>query len=217
MCAVYERTIAADAEVEIDVRKSRFICSLRRVPTEHEARAVIGLVRKRHWDANHHCTAWRIGRGGHLQRSNDDGEPAGTAGTPMLEVLAHRGLTDTLAIVIRYFGGVKLGAGGLIRAYGAAVSAAVDAAGIVERRPLHVFNVAIAHTDSGRVEHALRSSGFALASVTYNADDVVFTVRLEPEQREPYLRWLAETSSGRAEPHESGVEYVDVPLVSAKT
>lgn len=214
MCPEYERTIRGKSVVEIEVRKSRFICSMVRASNEQEARGAIDDVRKRHWDAHHHCTAWRIGVGGRLQRSSDDGEPAGTAGTPMLEVLIHRNVTDTLAIVTRYFGGTKLGAGGLIRAYGSAVSAAVDAAGIVERRPLHVIQVAIAHTDAGRIENALRSSGFALTEVTYNADDVAFTVHVEPSQREPFHRWLAETSSGRAEPFESGVEFVEVPVRS---
>lgn len=210
MCPEYEQTIRGNAVVEIEVRKSRFICSLVRVSNEQEARGAIDDVRKRHWDAHHHCTAWRIGVGGRLQRSSDDGEPAGMAGTPMLEVLIHRNVTDTLAIVTRYFGGTKLGAGGLIRAYGSAVSAAVDAAGIVERRPLHVIEVAIAHTDAGRIENALRSSRFALTEVTYNVDDVTFTVHVEPDQREPFRAWLAETSSGRADPHESGVEFVEV-------
>ncbi|MDQ3657233.1 MAG: YigZ family protein, partial [Chloroflexota bacterium] len=111
MCAGYERTIRGDAVAEIEVRKSRFICSLVRVSNEQDARGAIDDVRKRHWDAHHHCTAWQIGVGGRLQRSSDDGEPAGTAGTPMLEVLIQRDVTDTLAVVTRYFGGAKLGAG----------------------------------------------------------------------------------------------------------
>ncbi|MEJ7900883.1 MAG: YigZ family protein [Thermomicrobiales bacterium] len=212
MGPAYERTIAVDSVIEIEVRKSRFMCSLVRVGNEQDARIAIDAVRRRHWDANHHCTAWRIGAGGRLQRSNDDGEPAGTAGTPMLEVLHHRDLTDTLAIVTRYFGGTKLGAGGLIRAYGSAVSVAVNAAGVVDRRPRHVIQVAIGHSDSGRIENALRSSPFSLTEVTYNADDVTFTLNVEPEERVPLERWLAEASSGRADLHETGVEFVEVPV-----
>jgi uncharacterized YigZ family protein len=112
------RTIAVDAQIELEVRKSRFIGHAFRVEDEEAARATIQGLRKRYWDANHNCTAWRIGRDGRVQRSNDDGEPAGTAGTPMLEVLNQRHLTDVLVVVTRYFGGTKLGAGGLIRAYG---------------------------------------------------------------------------------------------------
>lgn len=212
MCSRFERTIASDIETETDVRKSRFMCSLVRVPAEPDARIAIDAERKRHWDANHHCTAWRIGQGGRLQRSNDDGEPAGTAGTPMLDVLVHRDITDTLAIVTRYFEGIKLGAGGLIRAYGSAVSAAVEAARIVERRPLHVIEVAIGHTESGRIENALRSSTFTLTGVTYNADNVTFMVNVEPEEREPLKRWLAEASSGRADPRETDLGFVEVPV-----
>ncbi|MBA3275570.1 MAG: YigZ family protein [Chloroflexia bacterium] len=212
MPSEYERTIAVDAEVEIEVRKSRFLCSLARVATECEARARIDDVRKRYWDANHHCTAWRIGAGGRLQRSSDDGEPAGTAGIPILDVLIHRGLSDTVAIVTRYFGGTKLGAGGLFRAYGSAVSTAIERAGIVERRPLHMIETAIAHADAGRVEHALRASGFSLSSVTYNAENVMIAVQVSPDQREPYRAWLGEVTAGSADPHDAGVEYVDVPL-----
>lgn len=214
MCSEHERTIRGNAVVEIEVRKSRFICSLIRVSNEQEARGAIDNVRKRHWDAHHHCTAWRIGVGGRLQRSSDDWEPAGTAGTPMLEVLTHRNVTDTLAVVARYFGGTKLGAGGLIRAYGSAVSAAVDAAGIVERRPLHVIQVAIAHTDAGRIENALRNFGFALTEVTYNGNDVTFTLHVEPARRQLFDTWVAAMCSGRAEPRESGVEFVEVPVRS---
>src|SRR3954453_14347581 len=123
----YPRTIAASDANEIVIKKSRFICTLARVSTEDEARAAIEDVRKRYWDANHNCSAYRVGPGGQLQRTSDDGEPAGTAGAPMLAVLTRRDLTDTVAVVTRYFGGVLLGTGGLIRAYGQAVSAAVDA------------------------------------------------------------------------------------------
>ncbi len=208
----YERTIAADDEFEIEVRKSRFICSLARVATEIDARVRIDETRKRYWDANHHRAAWRIGAGGRLQRSSDDGEPAGTAGIPMLDVLNHRNLTDTVAIVSRYFGGTKLGAGGLIRAYGSAVSTAIEQTGIVERRPLHTIEATISHADSGRVEHALRASGFSLSAVTYNAEDVTIAAQVAPEQREPYRAWLGEVTAGSAAPRDTGVEFVDVPL-----
>src|SRR5688572_26715041 len=132
----HPRTIAAPGVHEIAIKKSRFIATLTRAATEDEARAAIDEVRRRYWDAGHNCSAYRVGPGGQYQRTSDDGEPAGTAGSPMLSVLARRDLTDTVAVVTRYFGGVMLGAGGLIRAYGQAVSAAVDAIGVVERRPL---------------------------------------------------------------------------------
>ncbi|MGN6485681.1 MAG: IMPACT family protein, partial [Thermomicrobiales bacterium] len=107
------RTIAHDGEHEIEIKRSRFIGSLARVTSEEEARAFIAARRKTHWEANHNCSAWIIGERGQLQRSNDDGEPSGTAGVPMLSVLQRNGLTDVVAVVTRYFGGTLLGAGGL--------------------------------------------------------------------------------------------------------
>jgi uncharacterized YigZ family protein len=208
----FERTIARDTEIESEIRKSRFICTLRRVTSEADARAAIDAVRTRYWNASHHCTAWRIGPGGRLQRSNDDGEPAGTAGTPMLEVLSRRELTDTLAIVTRYYGGTNLGTGGLIRAYGGTVSAAVARSGIVERRPVHLLTAGIAHGDSGRIEHALRAAGFDLADVSYNADDVQMTVHLDPDTVAHYRAWLAELTSGRADAIESGRQLAEVTV-----
>ncbi len=208
----FERTIARNGDHEIVIKKSRFICTMTRVASEGDAREIIELTRKKSWDANHHCTAWRMGKGGRLQRSNDDGEPSGTAGVPMLEVLVKRDLTDVLAIVTRFFGGTKLGAGGLIRAYGGAVSATVDVLGIVERRPLHMVDVAIPHADSGRVENALRFSGYDLAGVTYNASDVSFRVHLGPDQLDRYRAYIAELTNGRAIAHDDGVMFVEVAL-----
>jgi len=207
-----ERTIRRNGEHEIDIRKSRFICTLVRVRSEGEARAAIEVARKRFWDANHNCTAWRIGPGGASQRSSDDGEPSGTAGVPMLETLRQRDLTDVLAIVTRYFGGTKLGAGGLIRAYGSAVSEAIDAVGIVERRPFHIVAVDVPHAEAGRFEHALRASVYALQEVAYNASEVTFTLRLAPADLDPCAAWLAETTAGQAVMVELGVEFAEVAI-----
>jgi uncharacterized YigZ family protein len=207
------RMIARDGQHEIDIRKSRFICSLFRVTSEEEARARIEETRKRYWDANHNCTAWIIGPGQRLQRSSDDGEPSGTAGIPMLEVLRRRELTDTLAIVTRYFGGIMLGAGGLIRAYGQAVSATIDAIGVVERKPLAVRTVTATYDDAGRIEHAIRASDFPLADVRYG-QDVTFELVLEPDQSEPFTRWLAELTNGSVEPKDSGTRFVEVPAAT---
>jgi uncharacterized YigZ family protein len=205
----FPRTIAADASVEVVIKKSRFICTLRRVATEEEARAAIEEVRKRHWDANHNCSAYRIGPGGRFQRTSDDGEPAGTAGTPMLAVLTKRDLTDVVAIVTRYFGGVLLGAGGLIRAYGGAVSDAVDAAGVVERRPLARVLVEADYTEAGRLENALRASVFPLAEVSHGAM-VTFEVPLDDADVPGFERWLAETTNGRCEALVAGHTEIEV-------
>lgn len=204
-----ERSIAGDGSNEIEIRKSRFMCSLRRVCSEDEAQAAIEATRTSFRDADHHCTAWRIGAGGRIRRSSDDGEPSGSAGAPMLEVLNRRNLTDLVAIVTRYFGGTKLGAGGLIRAYGAAVSAAIDHVGIVERRPFHVVTVAVSHEEAGRIEHALRAAGQPLLDVAYNASDVAFTLHVESDQLEPFEAMIAEQTAGRAEVQYTGMVFVE--------
>jgi uncharacterized YigZ family protein len=204
------RMIARDGQHEIEIKKSRFISSLFRVTSEEDARERIEEARKRYWDANHNCTAWAIGPGQRLQRSSDDGEPSGTAGTPMLEVLRRRELTDTLAIVTRYFGGTMLGAGGLIRAYGGAVSAAIDEIGVVERKPLSVRTLVASYDDAGRIENAIRASDYPLSDVQYSTD-VMFELVMEPERVDGFAHWIGELTNGGISPVDGGTRYVEVP------
>lgn len=205
--------IARNGQHEIEIKKSRFICSLFRVASEEEARAQIEATRKRYWDANHNCTAWAIGPDQRSQRSSDDGEPSGTAGIPMLEVLRRREITDTLAIVTRYFGGTMLGAGGLIRAYGGAVSAAVDAIGVVERKPLAVQTLVATYDDAGRIENAIRASEFPLSDVAYG-NDVRLELVMEPDQVESFSHWIGELTNGAFEPVDGGTRYAEVPTTA---
>jgi len=123
-------TIKEDGQSEIEIKKSRFICSLKRIKTEEEAKDFIQALKKEHWKANHNCSAFVLGEKNDIQRSSDDGEPSGTAGVPMLEVLKKNELINVVAVVTRYFGGTKLGAGGLIRAYSSAVSHALNEIGM---------------------------------------------------------------------------------------
>lgn len=212
MTAPY-RMIATTGEhrVEIEVKRSRFIATVARVATEAEARAVIDRIRTEHWQANHNCSAWRIGEGGRFQRTSDDGEPSGTAGIPMLEVLKRRDVTDVVAIVTRYFGGTLLGAGGLIRAYGQAVTAVLDEAGIVERRPLSVVAVRASHQDAGRLDNALRTTDYTLGDVTW-AEAVTFELYLTEVELPGFTAWLAETTGGRSHPEVVGIHFVEVPV-----
>mgnify|MGYP001947718773 FL=1 len=203
------RTIKRDGEYELEIRKSRFICALARVGDEDAARAFIAERRKEHWNATHNCTAYVLGDDGGVQRSSDDGEPGGTAGVPMLEVLRHRRLTDTVAVVTRYFGGVKLGAGGLIRAYGGAVSAAVDEIGVLERRELLVVDVFADYMLGGRLESDLRDSSLTVRDVAY-ADRVRIEVALPEEDLPGFEVRLAELTGGRAEFEVRGTTMVEV-------
>lgn len=146
-----------------------------------------------------------IGADASVRRSNDDGEPAGTAGAPMLEVLTRRGVSDVVAVVTRWFGGTLLGAGGLVRAYGDAVGLALDEAGTQERRLLHTMRVTTAASDAGPLDHRLRSLG-TVSDVRYG-DDVVFTVGVRDPAR--FADEVAATSGGRATVEPSGTSWID--------
>ncbi|WP_242258039.1 YigZ family protein [Streptococcus thoraltensis] len=125
------KTIKANNITEEDIKKSRFICHLKRVDSEEEAREYIAAIKKEHYKANHSCSAMIIGENSEIKRSSDDGEPSGTAGVPMLTVLEKQELTNVVAVVTRYFGGIKLGAGGLIRAYAGSVAHALNETGLI--------------------------------------------------------------------------------------
>jgi uncharacterized YigZ family protein len=203
------RTIRRGGEHEIEIRKSRFICAMARVDSEEAARAFIAERRKEHWSANHNCTAYVLGADGGVQRSSDDGEPAGTAGVPMLEVLRHRRITDAVAVVTRYFGGTKLGAGGLIRAYGNSVSAAIEEFGLLERRRLLVVDVFADYVLGGRLESDLRDSALTVREVAYE-DRVRIEVALPEAELPGFEIRLAELTGGKAEFEVRGTTVIEV-------
>jgi uncharacterized YigZ family protein len=195
-------------EKEIVIEKSRFICYVNRATTEEEAVQFIQTIKKKHWDATHNCSAYIIGEHDQIQKANDDGEPSGTAGVPMLEVLKKKGLKDTVVVVTRYFGGIKLGAGGLVRAYGKAVSEGLKAAGIVERRLMRIMRVTIDYTWLGKVENELRSSIYAIKEIHY-LDHVEIEIFVEEAGKQVFVDWMTDLTNGRAEITEEGTEYLD--------
>ncbi|MET7996952.1 YigZ family protein [Amycolatopsis sp. NPDC005232] len=200
-------SVASPVLHEIEIKRSRFLCALAPVADEAAARAVIAARRKAEPAARHHCHAFVLGPEGRTQRSSDDGEPAGTAGVPMLEVLRRREVTDTVAVVSRHFGGVLLGAGRLIRAYGQAVSDALDAASVVEYRRLLLFDVEVDYTRSGRLENDLRASSYVLHDTRFEAS-AHFEVGLAPGEEPAFAAWLADLTGGTAEAVELGEEWV---------
>lgn len=204
-------TVSGPARAEIEVKRSRFICDLARAVSEDEARAFIEQVRAGSRDARHHCTAFILGPDGSTQRSNDDGEPSGTAGAPMLEVLRGRGLRDVVAVVTRWFGGTLLGTGGLIRAYGDAVQAGVDAARLVRRERRAVRRLTVSHAVAPRLEHALRGlPDVTVTGVAYAGRDVTLTLGIDPAAVEAVRGLVADLSSGGAQLVELDDEWVDV-------
>ncbi|EWS99676.1 hypothetical protein N865_21545 [Intrasporangium oryzae NRRL B-24470] len=206
-------TVASPATAEIEVRRSRFRCDLDRVETEEAARAFIERVRAGSRDARHHCTAFVLGPDGMTQRSNDDGEPSGTAGAPMLEVLRGRGLSDVVAVVTRWFGGTLLGTGGLIRAYGDAVQAALDAATTVRREERRLWSVEVRHEHGPRVENALRGrAAVAVTDAAWGTTTLTLGLAVDPASGLDVTALVAELTGGAAEPVEVGHTWVDVAV-----
>jgi len=210
----YPRTIAAAVEHELVIKKSRFIAQIAPVSSVDEADAVIAGIRKRYWDARHNCSAMVTGVLGDQARSSDDGEPSGTAGIPMLEVLRRRELTDVVAVVTRYFGGVKLGAGGLVRAYSTAVSEALDLAALVQRMSLTQVTIEVPHADAGRYDNLLRDWAVhhdaTLGEPSYAAA-ATLELWVPAHELDRLDDDVAAASAGSVVPVRGGERIVDVP------
>ncbi|MGE6630232.1 YigZ family protein [Bacillus sp. NPDC077027] len=201
-------TVKCRGEHEIVIEKSRFICHIQRAVSEEEAHEFIQSIKKQHWNATHNCSAYLIGENDLIQKANDDGEPSGTAGVPMLEVLKKRKLKDTVVVVTRYFGGIKLGAGGLIRAYGKSVSEALNHVGIVERCLMRIMHTTIDYTWLGKVENELRASSFQLKDIHY-AGDVIFETYVEETEKQHFVEWMTELTNGKSVTKEGDLTYLE--------
>lgn len=201
-------------DAEIDVKHSRFLCRLIRIESEDAVHSVVDEARREHYKARHHCSAFVLGPGGtpdQVRRSNDDGEPSGTAGRPMLEALDGRGLIDCVAVVTRYFGGTLLGAGGLVRAYSEAVLTTIDQAQsrglIVARERRELFTLALSHADAGRIEAELRQRGVLVLGTDYGREAVL---RIADDDAERLAAVVAGVTAGGAELESIGHEWIDV-------
>ncbi|MEV8391108.1 YigZ family protein [Streptomyces sp. NPDC057539] len=191
------RTVARAGVHETEINRSRFICALAPVATEEEARAFVARIREEHPTATHNCFAYVIGADASVQKASDDGEPGGTAGAPMLQMLTRREVRYTAAVVTRYYGGVKLGAGGLIRAYGGVVGEALDAVGTLTRQRFRLATVTVDHQRAGRLENDLRATGRAVRDVRY-AEAVTIEIGLPDSEVPAFRAWLADTTAGTA-------------------
>lgn len=198
---------AGEGVGEVEEKRSRFLGVCRRASDEDAARAVVDELRRTHHDARHHCSAFVLGPDAAVERSSDDGEPAGTAGAPMLEVIRGAGVSDAVVVVVRWFGGTLLGAGGLVRAYGDAARLALEAAGTRERALLHEYDVTLPHGDAARLESELRGRGVEVLDASYAAE---VTLRLGLVDPAPLDGWLAELTAGRTTAHPAGQSWVDL-------
>lgn len=196
---------------EIEIQRSQFITTLAHTPTEEDAREFINMIREEFPDATHNCSAFVVKPDdmNEIGHSSDDGEPSGTAGAPMLDVFLREELVNVTAVVTRYFGGILLGAGGLIRAYSTSVSEALAKAQIVEIQKVARFELDVPHSYAGRIESDLRGRGWAITDVQYR-DVATITCAIDPQKADELKHLVAELSSGEVIPREISPTTIEV-------
>ncbi|MFC3931732.1 YigZ family protein [Streptococcus dentapri] len=205
------KTITQDKIIEETIKKSRFLCHMKRVSSEQEARDYIAQIKKEHHKANHSCSAMIIGDKSEIKRSSDDGEPSGTAGIPMLTVLEKQELTNLVAVVTRYFGGIKLGTGGLIRAYSGCVAHAIADIGIVEVKRQDGIQVELTYSQYQSFPNFLTSQRLQEAETEFS-DRVLSTIFVDPEKSTACIEDLNEFYNGKVTTKKAGNQIVEVPM-----
>ena len=191
-------TVAGEGEAEIVEKKSRFIAHVIPVTEEKEAIEHIEKIKKQYWDARHNCYAFVLGLDGRIQRYSDDGEPGGTAGMPMLEVLIGEQVKNVLVVVTRYFGGTLLGTGGLVRAYSKSTKEGLLAAGIVERILYSRINVTVSYDLSGKVQYEAMQGGHIVEDTVYT-DSVCFKLLVKVSDADRFIKNITNVTNGRAQ------------------
>ncbi len=189
-------TIKNNIETKFIEKKSTFITHLIRVNIEDEAREFIQTMKKKHYDATHVCSAYVIGDNNEITRANDDGEPSGTAGAPMLDVLIKNELKNVCAVVIRYFSGTKLGTGGLVRAYSGGVIDAIKNATLVERKDALETSIEIDYSLNGKIEYEIAKTNFIVHDIEYS-DKITYILYVMKEEEELFLNWITEMTSNQ--------------------
>ena len=200
------KTVLKNAEAEMIERKSRFIGYCCPVKNQDDAIAFINEIRTMHRQATHNVYAYVL-REDNIMRYSDDGEPAGTAGVPVLEVIKKEGLTDICVVVTRYFGGILLGAGGLVRAYGKSAKLGIDAAERVEKIYCNLYLVRCDYSTYGRLEYAVNTEGYILKDCAFE-NDVCLTIGVKPQDVNKFIKTVADISGGSAKVSELPGEYI---------
>ncbi len=203
------KTLKEEATGEITEKKSRFIATIRPVATEEEALAFIAEMKKKYWDARHNCSAYIVGTDKPLERCSDDGEPSRTAGMPMLEVLKGNGLSNVCAVVTRYFGGILLGTGGLVRAYQAATSEGIKNSTVLSCKYLNRIKLTLDYTAYGKVQYYAVSEHLTAEEPEFS-DSVSITFLLDNEQCGKLISYATEATSGAAVIEDLGKSWVTI-------
>ena len=205
------RTIKEDGQVQEEIKKSRFICHAKRVYSEEEARDFITAIKKEHYKATHNCSAFIVGERSEIKRTSDDGEPSGTAGVPMLGVLENHNLTNVCVVVTRYFGGIKLGAGGLIRAYAGSVALAVKEIGIIEIKEQAGIAIQMSYAQYQEYGHFLKEHNLMELETTFT-DQIDTLIYVDKEEKENIKSALVEFFNGKITLIDQGLREVEVPV-----
>lgn len=205
------KTTSEDGTAAYEIQKSKFYAYTSHVETEAQAREFVTAIKKKHFDARHNCSAWILGADGSQQKSNDDGEPGGTAGNPILEAIKQHGLTNVVVVVTRYFGGIKLGAGGLIRAYNHTASLGLEATPQVEIKPFCQVSAEIEYTLLGTVENWIRTQGIRTREADY-LDKVTVKLLVEPQDVEKIKEALTDITAARCTITAAKPEYLALPI-----
>lgn len=206
-----ETPIAGVSPVIYEIERSRFLSYVRHAEEESDVRVWLEEIRKKHFDARHMPYAFVCGASAEKQRSSDDGEPGGTAGSPILEVIKARGIRDATVAVVRYFGGIKLGAGGLIRAYAHAAGLGLDAAEKVRMTPLRTVRLHIGYDLLAPIERYIRDAALHTGETVYT-DEATLTLLLPPEDCDAHIRALTDRTAGCAVFDRGDTDFVAVPL-----
>ena len=205
------RTIKEDGQVQEEIKKSRFICHARRVYSEEEARDFITAIKKEHYKATHNCSAFIVGERSEIKRTSDDGEPSGTAGVPMLGVLENHNLTNVCVVVTRYFGGIKLGAGGLIRAYAGSVALAVKEIGIIEIKEQAGIQIHMTYAQYQEYGNFLKEHNLIELETNFT-DQVDTMIFIDKEKKDGIKADLIEFFNGKVTLTDKGLREVEVPV-----
>ena len=205
------KTIKEDGQVQEEIKKSRFICHAKRVYSEEEARDFITAIKKEHYKATHNCSAFIIGERSEIKRTSDDGEPSGTAGVPMLGVLENHNLTNVCVVVTRYFGGIKLGAGGLIRAYAGSVALAVKEIGIIEIKEQAGIAIQMSYAQYQEYNNFLKEHNLMELDTNFT-DQVNTMIYVDKEEKETIKASLVEFFNGKVTLTDQGLREVEVPV-----
>ncbi|HLR70539.1 MAG TPA: YigZ family protein [Pseudogracilibacillus sp.] len=204
-------TVKQAGSHEIIIQKSRFIGYVERVTTEEEAIDFIQKIKKKHHNATHNCSAYIIGDHDQIQKANDDGEPSGTAGIPMLEVLKRLSLKNTAVVVTRYFGGIKLGAGGLIRAYSSTTSEAIKKTGIVKGELMQGISLTITYPLLGKVENKLQQSSHIIDEITYT-ENVELNVYVHTDNVESFKTKMINLTNDQVIIRKTDKKYIETEI-----